>query len=85
MFTQVISTFYSIYHVLLLSDNVQKRIDMMAGLLIGVSPIVHLLLVHGISAPYGRYTTNRLGFRLGARTAWFLQVSTITLYFIYVH
>lgn len=73
MFEQVLSTFYSFYHVLLLSEDVRRRIDMMAGLLIGVAPIVHLLLVHGVSAPYGRYTTSRLGFRLGARTAWFLQ------------
>ena len=74
MFEKLINYFYSIYHILLLSEDEVKRIDMMAGILIGVAPVVHLLLVHGVSAPYGRYTTNRLGFRLSARTAWFIQV-----------
>lgn len=64
----------SIYDILFRGHDELKRIDLMAGVLVGLSPIVHLLIVSGINAPYGRYTSSSWGLPISAQAAWFLQV-----------
>nr|CAB3266558.1 3-oxo-5-alpha-steroid 4-dehydrogenase 1-like [Phallusia mammillata] len=63
----------SFYNVLITTDNDLQRINLMAGILVGISPVVHLLLVSGTNAPYGRYTSASWGVLLDARLMWFLQ------------
>ena len=62
------------FNILLFGDDEYKRINLIAAIIIGVSPIVHLLIISGINAPYGRYTSATWGMLLNAKFAWFLQV-----------
>jgi len=48
-------------------------LDVCAWILIISSPIVHLLLIGGIKAPYGRYQSDSFGAKIDAKTAWFFQ------------
>nr|XP_002120345.1 3-oxo-5-alpha-steroid 4-dehydrogenase 1-like [Ciona intestinalis] len=61
------------YNVLTGAEDLKKQIDLMAGVLIGVSPIIHLIIVSGINAPYGRYTSSSWGLPINSKLAWFLQ------------
>jgi len=60
--------------VLFVQDDIAKKVDLLSGLIIGISPLVHLLLVSGINAPYGRYASASWGPPIEGRLAWFLQV-----------
>jgi len=51
----------------------QHYLDMMAWIMIGVSPVVNFMLVAGIKAPYGRYQSTSWGPKLGVKKAWILQ------------
>uniref|UniRef100_H2YSM1 3-oxo-5-alpha-steroid 4-dehydrogenase n=1 Tax=Ciona savignyi TaxID=51511 RepID=H2YSM1_CIOSA len=61
------------YDVLIGSKDQKQQIDLMAGILIGISPIIHLILVSGINAPYGRYTSSAWGVQINGKLAWFMQ------------
>lgn len=59
---------------LLEDENERRLLDMMAGIMIGIAPIVHLIVVGGIKIPYGRHTSRSWGPLLNAKVAWFMQV-----------
>ena len=71
----------SFYEILVYGGDELRRINLLAGIMIGVSPIVHLLIVSGINVPYGRWTSSSWGVPVNVKVAWFLQVGY--LYFCF--
>lgn len=59
---------------LLKEENEIRLLDLMAGVLMGLAPVVHIIIVKKISVPYGRYTNPSWGPQINAKLAWFIQV-----------
>nr|XP_039252157.1 3-oxo-5-alpha-steroid 4-dehydrogenase 1-like [Styela clava] len=71
---------------LMRGKNELRLLDLMAGILIGVSPIIHLIIVKKVNVPYGRFSSSSWGFLINVRVAWFLQeipALTIPLYTLF--
>ena len=64
----------SLYNIMVFGEDELKRINLLAGILIGISPIIHLIIVSGTDVPYGRFTSSAWGIPVNAKVAWFLQV-----------
>ena len=64
----------SLYAILVYGEDELKRINLLAGILLGFAPIVHLIVVSGTDVPYGRFTSSSWGMPMNAKVAWFLQV-----------
>ena len=54
--------------------NEKRFLDLLAGVMVGFAPIVHIIVVNGVNIPYGRFASPRWGFLTDAKLAWFLQV-----------
>jgi len=63
--------------------NEKEFLDIIAYCLICISPIVHLLLISGVKAPYGRYQSDNFGFKIGPKKAWFFQVTKINFFSVW--
>ena len=72
--TSFVMYMQSFYNVLVFGEDELQRINLLAGIMIGVSPIIHLIIVSGIDVPYGRFASSAWGFPINAKVAWFLQV-----------
>jgi len=69
----------SLYNILIYGEDELKRINLLAGILLGFSPIIHLIIVSGTDVPYGRFTSAAWGVPVNAKVAWFLQVRCLFL------